>query len=151
VAGGCPALHGLERIVDGPFGQPNGHDDAVSYVISCAYGSSASGPEVSVSIEIDRAHLLAGDWSEKQRTARLAVASTGNMLLSLPGIGDGGLVTADLGATARPTVLAATWWGNAYVTANVRLDRPVRAEAELNAQFDQITGVLADVLDDLRP
>ncbi|MGK5683879.1 hypothetical protein [Actinoplanes sp. URMC 104] len=152
VEGGCPTVSGRTRITDGPFGNANGSDDATSYEVSCGYGDSGPVPELFVTIEIDRAHPERRDWSDKTNTAELAVRSAGNLMVELPGIGDGGFAIADKSADrTKPTVLAATWSGNAYISANVPLARPVRDEADLTGQADQLKAVLGDVLDDLRP
>jgi hypothetical protein len=41
--------------------------------------------------------------------------------------------------------------GNVYVTANVRLEGPITSETDLAAHATELTAVLQDVLDDLRP
>lgn len=148
VEGGCPTVSGRTRITDGPFGNANGYDDAASYTVSCSYGSSGPAPELFVSIEIDRAHPTGYDWTGKRNTAELAARSTGQIMIDLPGIADGGMAVAD---PAKPTILAATWSANAYISANVTLPGPVRDQAGLTAQADQLRDVLEDVLDDLRP
>jgi hypothetical protein len=156
VAGGCPTLSRWERITDGPFGAQNGHDDATVYTVGCSYGKLDRGPEVFVSIDIER--LGADDrdrqdrnWQTKVGTAKLATQHAGNLLIDLPDIGDAGfVVTGDTAGEARPTLLATARSGNAFVTAKVRLDQPIRDQTDLAAQLPALRAVLADVFDDLR-
>ncbi|MET0521533.1 MAG: hypothetical protein ABW156_06090 [Jiangellaceae bacterium] len=156
IAGGCPTLSSWERITDGAFGSPNGHDDATLYTVSCSYGKLDPAPEVFVSIEIERLgandrDLQDRNWQQKLGTAKLGAQSAGNLLIDLPGVGDAGFVAAgDTAGKARPTVLATARSGNAFVSANVRLDQPIHDQSDLAAQFPALRAVLADVLDDLR-
>jgi hypothetical protein len=150
VAGGCPTLTGIKRVVDGPLGAANGEDDASSYQITCIYGDPGTiAGDVAVDIDIDREHPVA-DWSTKQLTARSAVAYANNLLVPLSGVGDGGFVVAQPGAGARTTVLAATSSGNAWIEAHIPVAQPISTEADLTAQAGRITPLLDDVLDDLR-
>ncbi len=148
VDGGCPTLPGRTRIADGPFGNANGIDDATSYTISCAYRDAGPVPELLVSIEIDRAHPTRRDWTEKTKTTELAAGSAGHITIELPGIGDGGIAVAD---RTTPAVLAATWSGNAYISATVTLAGPVQDEADLTDEADRLRSLLKNALDALRP
>jgi hypothetical protein len=124
--------------------------------VGCSYGKLDRGPEVFVSIDIQR--LGADDrdrqdrnWQTKVGTAKLATQHAGNLLIDLPGIGDDAfLVASDTTGNARPTLLATARSGNAFVTAQVRLDQPIRDQSDLTAQLPAMRAVLADVLDDLR-
>ena len=148
VAGGCPTLSRWERITDGAFGAQNGHDDATLYTVGCSYGKLDRGPEVFVSIEIER--LGANDrdrqdrnWQTKVGTAKLATQHAGNLLVALPGVGDDGFVVASGNAgKARPTLLATARSGNAFVQAKVRLDQPIRDQSDMAAQFPALRAVL---------
>ncbi|MBU2667098.1 hypothetical protein KOI35_26680 [Actinoplanes bogorensis] len=148
VAGGCPALTGRKQITDGPFGNANGFDDATSYTVSCAYGDTGPVPELFITIEIDRAHPTRRDWTEKTNTAKQAAGSAGHIAIELPGVGDGGIAIAD---RTKPTVLAAAWSANAYISTNVTLAGPVRDQVGLTGEADQLRGVLQETLDNLRP
>ncbi|XVU21623.1 hypothetical protein ACQPZJ_30675 [Actinoplanes sp. CA-054009] len=145
VADGCPPAVGGERITDGPFGRDDGRDDGSTFEITCAYGTG-----LFVTIDIDHAHPTGTDWSVSQQTGRMGAAAGGNQVIPLPGPWSAGEIVAGLGETARPTVLAAAWWGNAYIKADVRLERPIRAAADVTAQSGQVTAVLTEVFDGLR-
>lgn len=152
-SGGCPSLAGLERITDGPFAIPNGVDNATSYVISCSYGQTPQGPAVFLSIDIDRGPGARGDRGSDLRLAESTARSAGHIVLPLAGVGGGALVVANRspGDAEHPIVLASTWSRNAFITANVRLNGPVRTDADLAAHEGELARLLNEVLGDLRP
>lgn len=153
VAGECPTLSGpgRERIVDGLFGQKNGYDDATAYVVSCSYGNAEEPPAIFVTIDIDRMNRADPDWRDKVRTAQSAVRHSGHLLVPLPGVGDGGFVIVDPTVKGpRQPANATAWSGNAYITVDVTLDVPIRTESDLTTHLADLTGLLNDVLDDLR-
>jgi hypothetical protein len=152
-AGGCPALAGLERVTDGPFAIPNGVDNATSYVISCSYGQTPQGPAVFLSIDIDRGPEARGDRGSDLRLAESTARSAGHIVLPIAGVGGGALAVANRnpGDPQHPIVLVSTWSRNAFITANVRLDGPVRGDADLAAHEGELARLLNEVLGDLRP
>jgi hypothetical protein len=122
-------------------------------MVTCVYGKMAPGPAVSVWIDIDRDPSGRRDRRDDLRLSESAARSADNIIVPLAGSGSGGLAIADRrpGDPAHPVVLAVTWFGNAFVTANVRIDGPIHDEADLTARSGELAGVLNDVLDDLRP
>jgi hypothetical protein len=111
------------------------------------------GPAVSVWIDIDRDPSGRGDRRDDIQMTESAARGAGHIIVPLAGTGSGGIAIADHrpGDLTHPIVLAETWSGNAFVTANVRVDGPIRDEADLSTHGSELTTVLNDVLDDLRP
>jgi hypothetical protein len=148
VAGGAPEVSGAERVTTGPLASQNGFDHAARFQRGWAY----TGRVRLATVDIDRADPDANKCDDI-RTIEDGSRTVGHLVVSLQGIGDGGIAILDQkkkGAEG-PLVRAHACSGNAIVSVVMRVDGVITNEADLTARSPELISALDEVLDDLRP
>ena len=148
VAGGAPEISGAVRVTTGPLASQNGFDHDAQFQRVWSY----TGTAVSATVDINRAEP---DADKRDFLGRMEEGSriVGHIVVSLPGIGDGGTAILDqkLKGADRPLVRAYAGSGNASVSVLMYVAGVINSEADLTAHSPELIAALNDVLDDLRP
>jgi hypothetical protein len=148
VAGGAPEISGAVRVTTGPHAAQNGFDHDAQFQRVWTY----TGTVLSATVDINRAEPDT-DKRDFLRQTEEGSRSFGHIVVSLPGIGDGGTAILDqkLKGADRPLVRTYAYSGNASVSVLMYVDGAINNETDLTAHATELIAALNEVLDDLRP